>query len=50
MSSGSSSSCSSEAFAKVVRTSMGPFLRKAFPGRVNFRVLLDGEKVALLVS
>ena len=32
-------------FAAHVRKKIGPFLRRAFPGRTSFHILLDGEKV-----
>ena len=33
----------SKAFAALVRRRVGPFLRRAFPGRQRFCILLDGE-------
>ena len=32
-------------FAAHVRTKIAPFLRKSFPGKTQFRLLLDGESV-----
>ena len=33
----------SEGFARLIRQKVGPFLRRAFPGREHFQVLLDSE-------
>jgi len=32
-------------FAEIVKKRLGPFLKKAFPDRKTFQILLDGEKV-----
>ena len=34
-----------EKFAVLVKKKLGPFLKKSFPGKSSFTVLLDGEKV-----
>ena len=34
-----------EVFASYVTKKIGPFLRKSFPSKTTFRVLLDGEKI-----
>ena len=36
---------SAEQWAALVRRKVAPFLKKAFPGKTSFQVLLDGEKL-----
>ena len=34
-----------EKFAELVRTKIGPFLKRCFPRRAEYQVLMDGEKI-----
>ena len=36
---------SSEVWAGLVRSKLAPFLKKSYPGKVSFQLLLDGEKL-----
>ena len=36
-----------QVWAELVRTRLGPFLRRCFPRRRNFQLLLDGERLHL---
>ncbi len=35
----------SKKFAEIINTRVAPFLRRAFPEKASFRILLDGETV-----
>ena len=37
--------CTTEQWAKLVKKRVIPFLKRTFPGRTAFQILLDGEKV-----